>query len=423
MKKLYAFLYRKPLGNSIKDAKTRLIFIFSIIALTSSFFVFFSFSLYLVFNEDRQIELHLKSFERIAKDQYPLVKSDTTRLGPYVYVYYSEDALADKIRAELPYQEGVVTKINSFSHDGFMVYYAPFINASGQPISLYLTVGTRDMDFGDDNWKTLMLISLGLMVFLIVFLSVALRRVFGDLMAPVAELGEQLREGKEADFVVSNRAIDELKQFKDHLNSYKKMKERLVKQEMMFAKYASHELKTPIAIVLGAANLQGMKDDAAFQDKQRTRILTAATNMQSTVEVLLNIVKQENANCSKKLYLIPAEEVAINKYQTLLQPGVELTIDVVEHCEINLPPTVLAMILKNLISNAARFTSLGGIEVSVCSDQITVSDSGCGLQSDGNTEHGLGLLIVRRLCTSYGWQFSLTDNSAGGCCAKLCANN
>ncbi|MCZ8498782.1 hypothetical protein O9929_15125 [Vibrio lentus] len=60
------------------------------------------------------------------------------------------------------------------------------------------------------------------------------------------------------------------------------MKDRLAKQEMMFAKYASHELKTPIAIVLGAAELQAMKpNDPAFQTKQRERILGAANGMSS----------------------------------------------------------------------------------------------------------------------------------------------
>jgi len=422
MKQIYALLCRKPLGNSIKDAKSRLIIIFSVIALTSSFFVFFSFSLHLVFNEDRLLEKHLKSFESIAIDYYALVEGDSAQVGPYVQAYYNESALSDVVRAEMPYEVGIVTTVDGFSEHGFMVFYKPFISENGETIPLYLSIGTRSMNFGDDSRNILMLISLGLMVFLIAFLSVALRRVFDGLMAPVAELGEQLRDGKETDFVVSDRAIDELKQLNDHLNSYKQMKERLVKQEMMFAKYASHELKTPIAIVLGAANLQEMKDEREFQTKQRERIVTAAMNMQATVEILLNIVKQENVHCIDKLYQVSAHTIAIHKYQGELQGEVELEADIAEHCEINLPPAVLAMILKNLISNAARFTAQGTIQVSISADTISVIDSGCGLQGDNVPEHGLGLLIVRRLCSSYGWTFSLTNGVEGGCCAKLCVN-
>ncbi|WP_331432415.1 hypothetical protein [Photobacterium profundum] len=76
MKWLRILMFRKPLGNSIDDVKSRLIFIFSVIALTSSSLVFFSFSLHLIFNENTQIERHLMSFESIAKDHFTLVKDD-----------------------------------------------------------------------------------------------------------------------------------------------------------------------------------------------------------------------------------------------------------------------------------------------------------------------------------------------------------
>jgi len=199
-----------------------------------------------------------------------------------------------ELKSLLPYEEGVVTRFRIFNEDGFMVYYAPFIDLSGARVPLYLVVGTRAMEFGDDSWGILMLISFGLMAFLIAFLRFSLRRVFDGLMSPVLELSEQLTANKEEDFHVSERSIDEIKALKQHLNTYKQMKERLAKQEMMFAKYASHELKTPIAVVLGAASLQAMKDDPDFQSKQRERILIAANNMYATVEVLLSIVKQEN---------------------------------------------------------------------------------------------------------------------------------
>ncbi|MCZ8488848.1 hypothetical protein O9992_21790 [Vibrio lentus] len=65
-----------------------------------------------------------------------------------------------------------------------------------------------------------------------------------------------------------------------HLNSYSKMKDRLAKQEMMFAKYASRRLETPIAIVLGAAELRSHEPNIClFQTKQRERILGAANGM------------------------------------------------------------------------------------------------------------------------------------------------
>jgi signal transduction histidine kinase len=200
---------------------------------------------------------------------------------------------------------------------------------------------------------------------------------------------------------------------------YKQMKERLAKQEMMFAKYASHELKTPIAVVLGAANLQAMKDEPDFQSKQRKRILIAANNMHATVEVLLSIVKQENVRDAHQLRPISSQNISLDKYYKKLNAGVQLLLLVEPDTHINMPPAVLDMVLKNLLNNAIRFTEKGKIEVVITSNSIKVIDSGCGLNEKADTEHGLGLLIVKRLCDSYGWTFSLTENPNEGCCAEL----
>lgn len=85
-------------------------------------------------------------------------------------------------------------------------------------------------------------------------------------------------------------------------------------------------------------------------------------------------------------------------------------------------PAVIRMILKNLIDNAIRFTSVGSITVTVSNTKISVIDTGKGLEGLPETDHGLGLLIVQRLCKSYGWTFELIDNKAQqeqGCSAIL----
>ncbi|MGR6838730.1 sensor histidine kinase [Aliivibrio wodanis] len=409
--------------HSIEDVKKRLLFTFSAISLSSAFFVFFGFSLHLVFNEDAQIEHHLQSFEQIAKDHYALAKEDKVQISPHIMAYYSEAALDAKLSHSLPYQLAQVSKFNTFDEDGYMVYHDTFYNEEGDLIPLFLTIGSRSINFGDDTWDTLMLLSFALMIFLIGFLRFSLRRVFDGLMSPLSELSTQLESKNEKDFVVSERSIDELKQFTHHLNDYKQMKERLAKQEMMFAKYASHELKTPIAVVLGAANLQAMKEgDEPFQVKQRNRILIAASNMQVTVELLLNIVKQENVTQDGR-YDINETALNLNYYESLLSEGVSLLVNIDSSEQTNLPEGVINMVLKNLLNNAIRFTQTGSITVTVAGDLISVVDTGKGLSGKPETEHGLGLLIVQRLCASYGWCFELKDNSDSkkgpGCSAIL----
>ncbi|WP_099608202.1 sensor histidine kinase [Vibrio coralliilyticus] len=419
---------QKRHGNSIESVKFRLMIHFSAIALTTSFLVFFAFSIGLVLQEEEQLEDHLRSFQQVAIKHYQLEQVPMSYLSKHVIAYYGESYLSDAVKRMKPFAPNQVKRdyhineikrdikpnipdflLDSYDLHGYVAFYFEF-EYQGAVIPTYLAIDSFALDFGDDNWDTLMGISMLLMVFLLLVLKASLKRVFAGLMSPISTLSEQLAEKKDQDFDVPEQAIDEIKQLTRHLNGYKQKKERLAKQELMFAKYASHELKTPISVVLGAANLQNMKSDTDFQARQRERILKAATGMQETVEVLLNIVKQENANRNDQYFDVVEKDIVMERYRQKLQPGVDLTLEIETGCQINLPMSVLNMVLKNLIENALRFTEQGEISVIIDSHSIKVTDTGSGLSDKPETEHGLGLLIVNRICQSYGWKFELQDS-------------
>ncbi|MCK6264653.1 HAMP domain-containing histidine kinase [Vibrio sp. ZSDE26] len=414
------FTKSKTAENNIENVKKRLIRRFAIIAISTSFVVFLTFSLKLVKEEDNQIALYLNSFQGFAQQYYQRAPNSSIAVSPNITAYYDSAFLPDNIKLEMPYAKDEVTRVRSYSEDGFMVYHTTFLS-NGNEIPLYLTIDTRTLDFGDDNWDILLSISTLLMLFLVGILSVSTKRMFDELMSPVVELSQQLRDEERSKFTVSENTIDEIKQLTNHLNSYTQMKERVVKQEMMFAKYASHELKTPIAIISGAANLQAMKEeDVEFQAKQRHRIIDAADNMQSTVEILLNIVKQENAATSDQVWAVNEQAIPISELSKKAKLGVEVELVIAPNTTLSFPLPVLKMILKNIVNNSIRFTEQGSITIHVATDHISVQDSGTGLSDKNQTDHGLGLLIVRRLCNVHGWSFELKDNiNTNGCIASL----
>ncbi len=421
--------FKKKRGNSIHDVKLRLWITFSVIALSTSFLVFLAFGLRLVLFEEAQIEKLLGSFEQVAVKHYQLEQEPFANLSEHVSAYYGESNFDDTLKSLQPFKVDGFTKNYTFldfkpnsnrgpSGNGLVVYHFNF-DYKGETIPTYLAISAFAIDFGDDNWDALLGISTLLMIFLLVVLRISLKRVFDGLMSPISELTEQLVSEKDTEFKTSPHSIEELQQLTTHLNRYKQMKERVAKQELMFAKYASHELKTPIAIVLGAANLQAMSDEPNFQTKQRDRILKAGQGMQETVEVLLNIVKQENVNQHSQ-HAVSSSQLQLDKYRSKLNQGVELHVDIEQNAELNLPVSVLNMVLKNLVENAIRFTESGEIRVKISGTAIQVIDSGSGLTETPETEHGLGLLIVQRICQSYGWRFQLLNNPQGkGCAATM----
>ncbi|MEZ9761747.1 sensor histidine kinase [Vibrio splendidus] len=393
---------------------------FAVIALVSSCVVFFVFSLRLVWQEEAQTENHLKSFKGVAEQFYKRLSPEgSLKLSDNVTAYYGEGDFTEQLKKLPPMALDTVDRqrfeIRLSEKDilipGVVVYHFSFED-QGKNISTYIAISSFDMDLWDDSWGVLMAISTLLMIGLIIVLRITLKRVFDQLMAPISDLSTQLSKHESDNFKVPHRTVDELQMLTSHLNSYSKMKDRLAKQEMMFAKYASHELKTPIAIVLGAAELQAMKpNDPAFQAKQRERILGAANGMSSTVEVLLNIVKQENSSAEKTLTAIDEAAIDLSKYHTMLAPGVELQLNIEPNTTLNMPLPIVNMVLKNYIENALRFTTQGKITVIIHSNTISVTDTGAGLSDDTKTEHGLGLIIVNRIGDSYGWTSTLIDNA------------
>ncbi|WP_017092286.1 sensor histidine kinase [Vibrio splendidus] len=393
---------------------------FAVIALVSSCVVFFVFSLRLVWQEEAQIESHLKSFKGVAEQFYKRLSPEgSLKLSDNVTAYYGEGDFTDQLKKLPPMALDTVDRQrfeirlskNDILIPGVVVYHFSFED-QGNNIPTYIAISSFDMDLWDDSWGVLMATSTLLMLGLIIVLRITLKRVFDQLMAPIENLSTQLSKHESDNFHVPTNTVDELQMLTSHLNSYSKMKDRLAKQEMMFAKYASHELKTPIAIVTGAAELQAMKpNDLVFQTKQRNRILGAANGMSATVEILLNIVKQENSSTEKTLTAIDEAAIDLSKYRTMLAPGVELLLNIEPDTTLNMPLPIVNMVLKNYIENAIRFTTQGKITVIIHSNTVSVSDTGAGLSDDTKTEHGLGLIIVNRIGDSYGWTSTLIDNA------------
>ena len=80
---------------------------FAVIALVSSCVVFFVFSLRLVWQEEAQIESHLKSFKGVAEQFYKRLSPDgSLKLSENVTAYYGEGDFSDQLKKTPAYGIG-----------------------------------------------------------------------------------------------------------------------------------------------------------------------------------------------------------------------------------------------------------------------------------------------------------------------------
>lgn len=191
-----------------------------------------------------------------------------------------------------------------------------------------------------------------------------------------------------------------------------------VDRESRFTRDASHELRTPVAVIRSAVELiEVQRDLSPSVAKPLGRISDAARQMEQTIDVLLALAREENARpAPERLHLLPLVEAAVLRASELFSGDQhEVSIDIPESRTICVNPTAATIILDNLIGNAFRHARGGRLFIHGDSADLVIGDTGPGL-SHGVTEtlyspfakgeasdgHGLGLSIVRSLCDRNG---------------------
>jgi two-component system sensor histidine kinase ChvG len=192
----------------------------------------------------------------------------------------------------------------------------------------------------------------------------------------------------------------------------------------------SHEFKTPIASVRGAAELlrDGAADDPAARARFLGNILADAERLSALVSRLLELSRVE----SRLEARVPFDYRALVAAVVARYPAATLTWSAAfDHARA--APDQVETVLSNLLDNAARFSPEGGaIAVRVAGDahgfHTTVRDRGAGI-SEANLAHvwdrffttaratggtGLGLAIVRAIVETHGGEVGVESRPGDG---------
>ncbi|MGH8496491.1 MAG: sensor histidine kinase [Gammaproteobacteria bacterium] len=208
------------------------------------------------------------------------------------------------------------------------------------------------------------------------------------------------------------------------LNAHLAQLEALVESETAFAAAASHELRTHLAVIGGAADVLGARDPAA--QPVTARIDRAVVEARAELDALLALSRTRDPP--------PEESCALHEWlPRLAEPYAGET-----RLEWSLTPVrreistgALAVIFTNLIRNAVRAAPEGTVSVKLESAGITVRDDGDGMSpqmlarafepgtrgTGGGS--GLGLYISQQLAMRCGWRIALDSEPGKGTRARL----
>jgi signal transduction histidine kinase len=225
-------------------------------------------------------------------------------------------------------------------------------------------------------------------------------------------------------------AKDELQALSLTLNDLLNRLHRAFETQERFVSDASHELKTPLAILRGELDLMRSRPRTL---EETTAFFASASQeldqLSRLVEDLLLLARVDAGAGSLSLQEIRFDEVALEAVSRMKKVaearGVKVRFDLDgNEFSVQGDPNLLQSLLNNLIENAVKFSPDGGtvvVKLAADSSQVSaiVSDEGPGISKEEQTRifdrffraegarektpgMGLGLAIARRIADAHG---------------------
>ncbi len=258
------------------------------------------------------------------------------------------------------------------------------------------------------------------------------------VMAPVSDLAQRLRRSdmsSDPDDLAPYFAEDEVGELAKALDDYAGRLTEVVQRDREFNADVSHELRTPLAVIRGAVELLLSRPELDDRARQRLgRIERAEQQCTDLISALLLLSRNERAVGSCDVAKL-ARQLLDNHRAQLGGKPLELRLEGESRLMIDAPESAVAVALGNLIGNAVKYTRSGDVLVRLHADAVEVVDSGPGLSAEdaarlfqrgyrgthaGHSQGGgIGLSIVRRICTLYGWDVRVRPGDTQGVVATL----
>ena len=290
-----------------------------------------------------------------------------------------------------------------------------------------------------DNKTAIALIMLAVIALLSAFCTAVdiIRRRF-TVEKPVNEILNATDEIAQGNFDVkltprhTYRHYDEYDFIMENLN---KMSSELAKSEVLrtdFISNVSHELKTPLAIIRNyAAELAkgGLPQDK--REEYAQTLITTANRLSNLVSNILSLNKLENQQITPQKEVVRLDELLAQSVlgfdAAIEDKSIDLQCDF-DDIAIETLSSYLEIVFNNLMSNAVKFTPIGGkitVTLKRKGDEavVSVADTGCGISADtgkrifdkfyqGDTSHacegnGLGLALVKKVIDVLGGEITV----------------
>ncbi|MBN8214381.1 MAG: HAMP domain-containing histidine kinase [Xanthomonadales bacterium] len=300
--------------------------------------------------------------------------------------------------------------------------------------SLILALDITDLEAREED-MTLTVVGSALALILLLALAIAwgVSKLLRPLSLMAKDIGD-LRPDQPGQRVrIHDSASSELVVIAEALNDYLQRNDRFVERERVFIDSASHELRTPIALIGGASSIA--LEDLELSTKARhqlQRIHRTVKAVEQLIALLLVLAKdpQRLARASDRIALDQLLPEIVDDHRHLTSgKDLLLTIDPLPACEITAPLPIVQTTIGNLLRNAIENSDRGEIFVRLGEDAlVTIDDPGHGMSPEeisviyaqiarGGGERrggGIGIDLISRICEHLGWHLEFFSRPSTG---------
>jgi signal transduction histidine kinase len=219
-------------------------------------------------------------------------------------------------------------------------------------------------------------------------------------------------------------------------NAHLERVEKFIERERSLLDQASHEFRTPIAVIAGAVDILRKQELPATAQPALERIRGTVESLSEIMVALLYLARETSPSASPQevtaIHMLLPKLVTDHEH-LLTHETVRLRVTDLEPTIIEAPEIMVRIAVGNLIRNALENTSEGCIEVSLQGGVVCISDSGVGFDPVEAARRyrdslraampipgqGLGMFLISRICDRFGWHFSIETPPLSGTRVRL----
>ncbi|NLC16949.1 MAG: HAMP domain-containing histidine kinase [Clostridiales bacterium] len=329
---------------------------------------------------------------------------------------------------------------------GQNMYYAAQVIIGGQDYKIYLM---RNIS---SDYR--LLVKLKTAVYIIIPLSLIIQLIVGILsggvlLSPIRKITNLTRkitrENLSTTRLDEGKASGELKELIQVLNGMLDNLQKSFEAQDRFVSDASHELKTPIAVLQGYSDIlkRWGKEDPAVLEESINAIFKETQHMKNLVEMLLFLARADNKTANLKIenfFLNDLLEEIIKETQHTCKNR-KISTGKMMAFTVDADRELIKQLIRIIIDNAIKYTKDDGeIKVSCYSDEeyayIVVQDDGIGISKEDlshvferfyradkarsrSSGTGLGLSIAKKIADAHNAEILISSEPGQGTIVNL----